>query len=402
MSIRCRTFAALACFFCLAFVSVQAGEPFRFPEARHGKGELKYRNGIPVLTVEGTPQEIGEQVATLVGKPSRRLLDYPKEVLTALAGPTTTKVLWPIVVKKCGKLLENFPTDYRQEFEAMQRTSGFDREIMTIGNTIFDLKADLGKLFGCSALIIEADRSATGNPIFGRNMDYISLGYLHEYSLVTVFRPVGKHSFAAVGYPGFVGCLSGINDAGLSLTVLETTGAPPEEGPVFNIEGVPFALCYRRLLEECTTIKEAEALLKKMKRTTTNNLALCDKNESAVFEITSSRVIVRRAEKSISVCTNHFCTDKLKLAKPKNLYTTLDRFATLEKARGLEKKLGIEDVQHYLDAANQGELTLQTMIFEPSTLTLHLAVALGKQPASSQKLNRLELGPLFDSPRAER
>ena len=26
-----------------------AAEPFRFPEGKHGKGELKYVNGVPVL-----------------------------------------------------------------------------------------------------------------------------------------------------------------------------------------------------------------------------------------------------------------------------------------------------------------------------------------------------------------
>src|SRR5262249_13832261 len=161
--------------------------------------------------------------------------------------------------------------------------------------------------------------------------------------------------FAAVGYPGLIGCISGINDAGLALVVLETTGAPPEEGPAYSLEGVPFALCYRRLLEECTTIREAEAALRKMKRTTTNNLAVCYQSGRAVFEITPSRVVVRKADKGIGVCTNHFCSDGLKLARPKNPFTTLDRFAILDKARAAEPKLGVEEIRKYLDAANQGE-----------------------------------------------
>src|SRR5262249_17735234 len=49
--------------------------PFRYPEARHGKGELRYVRGVPVLTVEGTPEEIGEQVGVLALKPARPVLE---------------------------------------------------------------------------------------------------------------------------------------------------------------------------------------------------------------------------------------------------------------------------------------------------------------------------------------
>lgn len=373
----------------------RCNEPFRFPPAKHGKGELRYWGEIPVLVVQGTPEEIGEQMAILATKPSQRALTFPKEVLSRLATPVGLKLLWPIVVKNCKKLLENFPADYRQEFEALVKGSGLDRELLLVANAAFDLKLDLPPLFGCSALIIEAERSATGQPIFGRNVDCPSLGYLYKYSLVTVYRPQGKHAFVSIGYPSVVGCLSGINDAGLALAILETTGTNPAEGPVFNPEGVPYALCYRRVLEECTTIQQAEKLLREMKRTTTNNLALCDRSGGAVFEVTPSRVVVRQTKDCIGVCTNHFCSEELRLSKPKNSFKTLDRFATLEEARMERRQLDITDVQRYLNAANQGELTLQTMIFEPATLSVHLAFAVDKNPASSRELKRLELAPLF-------
>jgi hypothetical protein len=399
---RCRGSAVTVLVFAvLPISSARAGEPFRFPEARYGQGELKYRNGLPLLMVEGTPEQIGAQVAALVGKPSARLLNYPKEVLSHFATPAVMKLMWPGLVKQGQRLLDNFPPAYRAEFEAMVKVGGLERELLMMGNTAFDMKKDLNALFGCSAVIVEARRSLTGKPIFGRNMDHFPLGYLHQYSLVTVYRPRGKHAFAGVGYAGMVGCISGINDAGLTLAALETTGAPEGEGPIFNPDGVPFALCYRRVLEECTTIPEAEAMLRGMKRTTTNNLSICDLQGSAVFEITPSRIIVRRSENSLSICTNHFCTDELRLLKPKNQFTTLDRFATLEKVRASDKRIGVADVHHYLDAVNQGEFTLQTMIFEPADLTLHLSIMEGRTPASALPLKTLPLAALFSERRTD-
>ena len=46
-----------------------------------------------------------------------------------------------------------------------------------------------------------------------------------------------------------------------------------------------------------------------------------------------------------------------------------------------------------VDAANQGKFTLQTMIFEPAALKLHLAI--GECPSSALPLKELDLKPLF-------
>jgi predicted choloylglycine hydrolase len=378
-----------------------AGEPFRFPEGKHGPAELTYRNGIPVLIVEGTPEEIGEQTARLLGKPAARLLQYPKEVLTHFATPAGAALMWPTFVKQGSQLLDNFPADYRTEFETAAKAGELDRELFMVGNTAFDLKHLFGGLFGCSALIVESNRSASGKPFLGRNMDHWSMGYLHHYTLVTICKPKGKHAFCSIGYAGMIGCISGMNDAGLALAVLETTGAPASEGPAYSLEGVPFALCYRRILETCTTIDEALAALRSMKRTTTNNLVLCDRAGGAIFEITPSRIVRRSCDAGIGVCTNHFCADELKLAKPKNIFATLDRFSAVDKARANDKLLDVESVRKYLDSANQGENTLQTMVFEPAAGTIHLAVLDGKTPSSSQKLKTLEIASLLATARQE-
>ena len=52
------------------------------------------------------------------------------------------------------------------------KQSGVDRDLLIVGNTMFDVK----KIGGCSTLIVEPDRSATGGPLFGRNLDFPTLG----------------------------------------------------------------------------------------------------------------------------------------------------------------------------------------------------------------------------------
>jgi hypothetical protein len=384
--IRRRLVFVTSLFFVLPLcAAAQAGEPFHYQEARHGGGELKTVNGLPVLFVRGSPEQIGEQVAVLAAKQGKRIFDYPWDFLSAYR----SQFLWPYLVRQGEQMVERFPATYRTELETLVKTSGIDRGRVVAGNTMFDLK----KMVACSALVVEADRSATRGPLLGRNLDYASFGYAQQYSLVTVYRPAGKRAFASVGFPGLVGCLSGMNDAGLALAVLEIFAVkdPTEK---FDPSGTPYALCYRRILEECATVDEAEALLRGMKRTTTTSLAICDKKGGAVLEITPKSVIRRPPVAGFCACTNHFCTEPLKTDRPSNFASSQVRFATLQNAcEAAPPRITLEDLHRHLDSVNLGKMSLQTMIFEPDALTLHLAI--GEVPSTKLPLRTLELGPLF-------
>jgi isopenicillin-N N-acyltransferase-like protein len=380
---RCALVGALVVLLPLS-LSAAEKKSFRFPEGKHAGAQLKYINGVPVLITAGTPEQMGTAVGVLAVKPGMRALGYPRDLLRRFHFDW----LWPTILKSCNNLYRQFPVDYKKELEALVKGSGASHDEVVIGNTLFDLK----KIVHCSALLIEERRSSTGGPLLGRNLDYPSLGYIHEYSLVTVYRPRGKHAFATIGFPGLVGCLTGINDAGLCLGVLEVFAARDGEKS-FDNKGIPYGLCHRRLLEECTTIAEARKLLESMPRTTMLNLAIADRKGVAVFEITPGRVVQRAGVRGVCSCTNHFCTKVLKPAKALDYSRTFERFDTLEKLRDHKGKIGPEDLRRSLHAANLRTLTLQTMVLEPRTLRLHLSI--GKVPASAGPLRTLDLAPLF-------
>jgi isopenicillin-N N-acyltransferase-like protein len=363
---------------------VRGEETFRFPTGRQGKGELRYLAGLPVLTVAGSPEEMGKDEGALALKPGKRVLTYTRELL----GKRDADRLWPLFVQGGRGMFQHFPKAYREELLAMTEAAGASRDAVIVGNTLFDLK----KIFACSAIVLEGERTSTGGPLLARNLDYPSLGYVQHYSLVTIYRPSGKHAFASVGFPGLLGCLSGINDAGLCLGILEVFDV--KEGvKSFNARGLPFALCNRRLLEECTTVEEAHRLLKTLPRTGTMNLALADRHKAAILEITPDRVLMRKADQGVCLCTNHFHSPPLKPARPANVCYSFERYARLERVRDLKEKVGPRDLLAELHAVNLADETLQTMVFEPATLRLHLSV--GPLPASKGPLRTLDLKPLL-------
>ena len=362
-----------------------AHQPFRFPEGKCEHGELRYVNGVPVLVVDGTPDQIGSATGQLALGPGRRMASYPDDVLNEFyLGMMRTPLLY------AGKyMVAQFPTDYHAEMEAMARAPHVDRDLAVLGNTMFDLK----KVIACSALLVQPHRSTTGGSLIGRNLDYPSLGYAHEYTLVTVYRPSGaRHAFASVGFPGIVGCLSGINDAGLAVAVLEVAQVKSGEKR-FNADGIPYALCYRKLLEDCTTIDEAAKLLSQLPRTGLSNLVVADRNDVATFEITPERVVVRRGNNGACACANHFCTDELKSAVSINFFDTFGRFNRLAKLGELDRQLSPADLQVGLHQACHDKYTLQAMVFECRSLRLHLSA--GTIPASAGEMRTVELAPLF-------
>ena len=356
-----------------------AAERFRFPEGKHKGGELRYIENIPVLTVSGTPEEMGEQVGKLLAEPVRNLIGK-QDVLGKMFGVTDPLQL----VNKLGRLmLPRFPEDHRRELRAFADAAGADFDLLLLGNVIYDF----AKPAGCSTLVVEGNRSMTGAPLFGRNMDFMTHGFLDQYSLLTVYRPSGKRAFASVGFPGLLGCVSGINDSGLSLAMLEVRSTW-DGSSRFNIGGVPLMLCFRKIMEECSTVDEAEKLLNSMNRTSMCNLTICDTKESAVFEITTKQVVRRSSENGVTACTNHFRTDPLAVD------TKCWRFPLLEQA--LEPaKLDVAAVAKAMHDVNQGDMTIQTMIFAPASKELHLAV--GKGPVSAKPLVKLELEELFNA-----
>src|ERR1051325_6960336 len=112
MKIRsCLAFAVLLC----AGFAGRAGEPFRFPEGKHGKGELKYINKVPVLILTGTPEEMGEQMGVLALKPAAKGVAIAKEILKR----EKLDALVPILVALGNGRLAQYPEAYRKEFEAM-------------------------------------------------------------------------------------------------------------------------------------------------------------------------------------------------------------------------------------------------------------------------------------------
>lgn len=356
------------------------------PAKGNAANALEIMQGVPVLVVqESKPESLGAQVGKLALAQAKALSAYPKSLVTFFK----VDPLWPFLVGLGERMVKKFPDRFQAELAAMQESSGASRADLVAANTLFDLK----QMVLCSGIGVDKARSATGGNLLGRNLDYPPLGDIGQYTLVQVIRQgKGFLNFASVGFPGLLGVLSGINEAGLALAIHEVVDVRPPKRK-FNPAGLPYALCYRMVLEQCKTVDEARKFLLGLERSTTTNLLISDRERTAVLEVCPDSVQVRPADAGTACCANHFCLAENKADDQANPYQSFERFSALQKGCAAPGKVSIAQVKELLHKTNLGFNTLQSMIFECAPLRLHLAY--GTPPASTGPFRSLDLAPLL-------
>jgi len=365
-----------------ATANAAVAQSFAYPQAKHGRGELRYINGVPVLMVAGNPEEIGEQMGLLAMKPAVKGVNLVEDLLKEQG----IGYLRPLLAQLGNGLLTKFPQDYRTEMEAAAKASGIRRDLLVIANTMHDVR----RLTGCSTLLVDPARSKTGAPLVGRNLDFSFVNGTHQYSLVTVYRPNGKKAFAAVSFPGatVVGCaMSAINADGLVFGQNDV-GKAADNSRSMELGNTPTAVIARRVLEECSTVADAERLLRSVKPAGRSIFFACDRDGGAIFEVTPNTIVVRREPGGVCPATNQFETKELAVNP------NCKRAAILAHARDI-KTFDIAEVAKAMHQVHQGKRTAHTVVFEPRTLTMHLAFGDGVQSATAFPLHEVRLAELL-------
>lgn len=308
---------------------------------------------VELVVWEGTPEEIGEQHGRRLGATIRFLAD---RYLGALLGGQAGRVR---ALRAAAGFRDHLRPHHRAELDALAAAADVPPEEALLANCFLDLLPGIG----CSTVSLPGSAAPDGVARFGRNLDFPSHDLADGQSLVAVFRPEGRHAFAAVTWPGLIGVLSGINEHGLAIANMEVGREPRPP------DAMPYAILYRTVLEECRTVDEAVALLAGEPRQTANNLMMMDAaGQRAVVEITPASIGVRRGvEGEPLVATNHHRGEEDAPGRCRR-YDCIA--VATARAWG---RLDRDALWQILDQVAQGDLTLQSMIFEPGELALHVA-----------------------------
>ncbi len=221
--------------------------------AREGKGWLERRDGRLVLHVKGTPYEMGFQhgvlVRDMVRKNVQSILDNQGPI-----GRTDGYRAYKSLRGLLHAVLRRYvPARIKEEMRGLADGSGVSFD---------DVEAShyFPEAFHCSGMSLQGDATRDGSLYHVRILDYLTEAGLQETAMVIDHEPEGFHRWLNVGFAGFVGSVTGMNEA--RITIGEMGG-----GGRGYYSGIPMAFLLRDALERASTLDEALEIFRTAPRT---------------------------------------------------------------------------------------------------------------------------------------
>ncbi len=224
--------------------------------------------GMPVVRLSGTPYEMGRQHGEALRAEVRasvaRVLGYFRGYLKI---PWVRSRLANWWLDRAWRQARPFISpDDLEELRGLADGSGVPLRELQRFHAIPD------RTYSCSNFAAWGRATAGGRLIHVRNLDWNIDAGIQQFAAVFVVRPAGKRAYVNVGWAGFIGVLTGVNDAQLSIGQVgaETIDAP--------FRGEPMAFLMRRVLERSSDLEEAKTIVFDAKRTIGANYVLADAN----------------------------------------------------------------------------------------------------------------------------
>jgi len=339
-------------------------------------GRLRIIDGHRVVTLSGTPTQIGRAHARLLEDEAVLCIDSTLH-LVGLAYTLDRGRWFPDELRDAWRrLAPHIPEDHLREMDALADGVPFTRETVRIANVF-------PELFHCSGFAMFGEATKGGKLYHGRVLDYMTEIGLQDCATIFIVKPTGKRAFVNVGYAGFIGSVSGMNDRGISLGEMGGRG----EG---KWDGVPMATLMRRALEECETLDEVVHLWRTSPRTCEYYYVVADgKVPTAVaISATPEGLDVLRPGDSHPQLGAGF-EDAVVLSGGGRLK---------ELRRRVSEGHGTFDAQsaiRLMDRPVAMRSNLHNVLFVPEDLVLYIAHARGKNPACNEPYLRLDLASLL-------
>ena len=240
---------------------------------------LEQPEGLPVVYLEGSPYEMGRQHGELLRDPVRRsvarLLGYFRQYPhIPFFGPRA--VNWWL--GSAWRQAEPFiPSDYLEELRGLSDASGVGLKDLRRLHAIPD------RTYACSGLAAWGRATRDGRLVHTRNLDWNIRAGIQEGAAVFVVHPTGKHAYVNVGWAGFIGVLTGINDQHVSIGQV---GAETDDA---SYRGLPMPFVMRRVMEEAGSVDDAARLVDQAPRTVGVNYLVADAKVRRALALETTR-----------------------------------------------------------------------------------------------------------------
>ena len=345
-------------------------------ERTWGKGKLTYIDGNRVLIAAGTPSELGAAHGHLLKKEIGKMIDAT--LYTVGWVYTIEKKKWFVdEMRGAYKRLEPFiPQKYQDEMIAMAEASGYDLEEVRLTNVF-------PAMFHCSGFAVYNSATVDGKLYHGRVLDYMTGIGLQYHAVLFVYHPENCNAFANVGYAGFIGSVTGMNDQQVAFGEMGGRG----EG---DWDGMPMAFLMRDGMERATTLDEALTIFRETPRTCEYYYVISD------GKIPDARGLSTSPTRFDIIEANKVYDQLPSAVENAVLMSAGDRYKKLvERVEEKHGKIDLQAAIHLMDRPVAMKSNLHTALFAPQTLELWIANAGANTPAVNEPYTRYSIPELL-------
>jgi predicted choloylglycine hydrolase len=296
------------------------------PESRDGKVWLGKswtgrREGLLVIHLKGSPFEMGYASGVLL---KNEIHTLENEFLDMLHGyvPEEWKLrlLKNYVIYRNRHLSDFVPLNYRMQiYGATLGCPDIHPELGDYYNRFLNYHAahDVSYMMidnplvsraGCTSFGAWGKQTTNGHLITGRNFDWEAAEVFSRDRVVILCEPDDGIPFISLAWAGMVGVVSGMNRAGVSITLNGAPSSLPRD------TATPAAMVARDILQRAHNLDEAVNLLRNSKVFVSTLWLIGSRTDGKflVVEKTPDATHVREPEGESIVCANHFQTAGLK------------------------------------------------------------------------------------------
>lgn len=297
------------------------------PVARDGKVWLGQswvgrRDGLLVVYLKGSPFDMGYAEGVLMQDQMHTLENgFLKMIQGYVPQHWLMETLKYYVIYRNRHLSDYIPLRYRQEIygtslgcpdihpeegpyynRLLNYHAAHDVSYMMIDNPFISARA------GCTAFGAWGKATTNGDLITGRNFDWEAAEVFSRDRVVMMCEPDDGIPFISLSWAGMAGVVSGMNRAGVSVTINGAPSSLPKE------TATPVAIVAREIMEKARNLDEALAILRNAKVFVSTLWLVGSRADGkfVVVEKTPAVMNVREPEGDSIVCANHFQTPGLK------------------------------------------------------------------------------------------
>ena len=200
-------------------------------------------------------------------------------------------------------------------------------------------------LVACTGFALWDKKSSDGDLIIGRNFDFFVSDDFAKNKIIAFYKPNKGHRFMFITWGGLTGVVSGMNDAGLSITLNSAKSDIPTEAYT------PVSIVARNILQHCENISEAYAEAKKFKTFVAESFLIgsAKENRAVIIEKSPDTTALFESSHSQIIATNHYQSS----AFEHNLLNieNIKESASMYRMNRVKELLLEQDSMNYLDVA---------------------------------------------------